>query len=581
MVDVLDVPQQDSVPKLSIAACEAAFRGMLAHFPEAPVSALDMSGRYVEMPASISLSGQQIIAAQSSMHFVIPADRKAVTDAFHRVVTEGVSRATVHLASDPERTASFNYFDLRANHGVFVLVLADYTGNQDVHAQVLAHTVTPRFCRTRKSETSVFLDIDESTSKMLGWSREEMIGRRSVDFIHPDDEVRGIDSWMEMAAVLGASSRARVRHLCADGSWRWLEITNTNHMDDPTEPYVAGELVDISDEMAALESVRTREQLLDRIARALPIGLFQVAPDRSIVYTNDRLHQIVGKAPATTLDDQMVHVVPEDRSKLHRALDGAFERGEDDEVEVRLKLPGDTRRRLCTITIRVLTTDAGSVSGAIVCVTDVTESAQMRRDLERQAMFDPMTECHNRRSVMSALDTALANDVGEWSGTAVMFVDIDSFKLINDTYGHAAGDEALTVVADRLRRTVGANGIIGRMGGDEFLVVCPRVAQGEVALHMARRIADTLGRNASIDAGIVALRASIGVAWTRSPACEADVLVREADLAMYESKRLDRGRPVLFDPTLCRSDAPPSTSSVRSKVRGCGQANRRETQAPQ
>jgi PAS domain S-box-containing protein len=333
---------------------------------------------------------------------------------------------------------------VRQRHGVFVIVLAGYTGEDDLHAIVVAHEAVPRFCSTKKSETSVFLDIDDATTKILGWSREQMVGRRFIDFIHPDDQGRSINSWMEMAAAPGASGRARLRHLCRDGSWRWLEIANTNFIDDPDHGCVLAEMADISDEMAALESVRAREQLLDRLAEALPLGLFQVDTDRRIIYTNDRLHQMIGEPPATTVDDQMVNIVPEDRPLLCQALDAVLDHGRDTEVEVRLQPPGANHQRLCTMSLRALTTDAGEVRGAIVCVADVTESAQMRNELERHAMLDPLTECHNRRSIMSALEATLGRHTDSWRGAAVIFVDIDRFKPINDTLGHAAGDELLT-----------------------------------------------------------------------------------------------------------------------------------------
>ncbi|HLY82316.1 MAG TPA: diguanylate cyclase, partial [Acidimicrobiales bacterium] len=400
----------------------------------------------------------------------------------------------------------------------------------------------------------VFLDVDDATTKILGWSREQMVGRRSIDFIHPEDQGRSINSWMEMAATPGASSRARLRHLCRDGSWRWLEIANRNMTDDPDVGCVVAEMADISDEMAALESVRAREQLLDRLAEALPLGLFQVDTDRRVVYTNDRLHQIIGEPPATTVDDQMVNIVPEDRPLLREAIDAVLDDGRDGEVEVHLQLPGSGSRTLCTLSLRALTTDAGEVSGAIVCVADVTESARMRNELQRHATLDPLTECHNRRSIMSTLDASLAHHTEAWPGTAVIFVDLDRFKPVNDAFGHAAGDELLTVVADRLRGIVRADDMVGRIGGDEFLIVCPGVKAADETMTLGGRIADALGHDVTLVSGTIGLRASIGVAWTRAINTGADALVGEADAAMYESKRLGMGRPVLFHASLRKAD---------------------------
>ena len=555
--------QLPAVAKLDDAAREAALEELLTRYPEAPVAAVNLSGVYVEMPSSVPLTGQRYIEARSSLHFVAPDDRKAVADAFHRVVVRGISSVAVHLADEPETPATLHYFDVRSRHGVFVVVLVGEAADNDVRPVVAAHVVVPRFSRSKKSETSVFLDVDEATTKILGWSREQMVGRRSIDFIHPDDQGRSIVSWMEMAAAPAASSRARLRHLCRDGSWRWLEISNHNRMDDPEHACVFAEMVDISDEMAALESVRAREQLLDRLAEALPLGLFQVDTNRGIIYTNDRLHQIIGKSLETTIDDQLANVLPEDQLKMRQAFDAVLDHGFDGDIEVRLQPPGDELERLCTMSLRALTSDSGQVSGAIVCMADVTDSGRMRNELERHATLDPLTECHNRRSIMSALEATLGRHSDVWPGAAVIFVDIDRFKPVNDMFGHAAGDELLTVVAERLRGTVRADDIVGRIGGDEFLVVCPRVREAEETMSLGRRIADALGRDVTIASGTVELRASIGVSWTNAISTNADTLVGEADAAMYESKRQDMGRPVLFHPSLRKAvDAPPPPPSL-------------------
>ena len=182
-----------------------------------------------------------------------------------------------------------------------------------------------------------------------------MVGRRSLDFIHPDDQGGSINAWMEMAALPGATSRARMRHLCRDGSWRWVETTNQNMMNDPQQACVIADMADISDEVAALEALRAREQLLDRLAEAVPLGLFQVDTNRQIVYTNDRLHQILGQPPRPTVDEQMANIIPEDRQLLHRALDAVLDDGRDSDVDVRLQPADIGPRRLCTISLRALT----------------------------------------------------------------------------------------------------------------------------------------------------------------------------------------------------------------------------------
>jgi hypothetical protein len=190
------VGNEDGADVMGEEERETALRTLLARYPQAPVAAINSSGIYVEMPSSVPLTGHRLIDAGSSLHFVVPADRKGITDAFHRATIRGLSTVAVRLAKDPARTANMSYFDVRARHGVLVLIIADYSGDDDVQTAISPGPVTPRFARTKKSETSVFLDVDESTTRMLGWSRDQMVGRRSIDFIHPDDHGRAIDSWM-------------------------------------------------------------------------------------------------------------------------------------------------------------------------------------------------------------------------------------------------------------------------------------------------------------------------------------------------------------------------------------------------
>jgi PAS domain S-box-containing protein len=177
----------------------------------------------------------------------------------------------------------------------------------------------PRFATIRKNEGGVVLEVDEATTQILGRAAEDLIGGRTLAFTHPDDHALVIENWMEMLATPGPARRVRVRYQRGDQSWVWFEVTNHNLLNDPGQRCVVSGMLDISEEMAAGEALRAREQLLDRLAEAIPLGLFQIDSARHIVYTNDRLHEIIGVARSPTVTTQVSTVIDEDRPALETA----------------------------------------------------------------------------------------------------------------------------------------------------------------------------------------------------------------------------------------------------------------------
>lgn len=140
---------------------------------------------------------------------------------------------------------------------------------------------------------------------------------------------------------------------------------------------------------------------------------------------------------------------------------------------------------------------------------------------------------------------ALESDVarrGAQPERAVIFLDLDGFKQVNDTLGHAAGDELLAIAGKRLKAAIRDEDLVGRLGGDEFLVLCPQMNGPERAGKLAERLGATLNADIRLAAGTITLQASVGVAWSEGHETTADTLVARADAAMYESKRLRAGQ---------------------------------------
>ena len=156
------------------------------------------------------------------------------------------------------------------------------------------------------------------------------------------------------------------------------------------------------------------------------------------------------------------------------------------------------------MSLRALLRPNGEVSGAITCVLDITDSARARQELERRATFDPLTHCHNRSSVLGTLEHELERE--DSTSTGVVYVDLDKFKPVNDKLGHAAGDELLVLVAERLKLASRDSDLVGRLGGDEFLVVLRDIPGPEMAMRAADRICEALCGSFELSCGIAELQ---------------------------------------------------------------------------
>jgi diguanylate cyclase (GGDEF)-like protein/PAS domain S-box-containing protein len=535
--DVFDARPQEH---LDAARLERALQALLGAHPNAPIAALSSTGVFVEMPQSLNLKQNPVLHGRSGLAGVDAETRARLMENWDRILTVGAGRCVFQPPGYPQAVTLFG-LDLREAHGVIVTILVGRDAEARRQAEAGAPVSSaPRFATLRKTELSIITKIDAATSEILGWSAAEMEGQRSLEFVHPDDHALAIDNWMQMLARPGPARRLRQRLRAKDGSWTWFEATNNNLLEDPDHRCVVCEMVDISDEMAAHETLRASEQLLHQLAQAVPVGLFQIDADGDVVYANDRLREIFGTDPADTISDQLTSVVAADRPVLDEAIENVLSNGSPADVEVALCLSSSQEPRYCTISLRALTHENGAVSGAIACVADVTDSTRMREELRHRATIDELTGCCNRATIMGALESHIASGQRR-AERAVLFIDLDGFKQVNDQHGHAVGDALLRCVADRLRAAVREEDLVGRIGGDEFLVLCPQIGGHDPAVRLAKRIADLLGRDTSLAPG--GRQASIGVAWSSGEAIDAETLIARADRAMYESKRERAGRP--------------------------------------
>jgi diguanylate cyclase (GGDEF)-like protein len=184
--------------------------------------------------------------------------------------------------------------------------------------------------------------------------------------------------------------------------------------------------------------------------------------------------------------------------------------------------------------------------GAVVLLEDITERRTAEARIAHLARYDELTGLPNRVNFRDEIERLLAvpHDSGQMS--ALLFVDLDQFKQVNDTLGHPCGDQLLCAVADRLREMLRPEDFVARFGGDEFVVFQQNIKSNEDAAILARRIVDHLSERYKIDNHLVEIGASVGIAMTSPPGVSADTLLKNADMALYRAKADGRGTFCFF-----------------------------------
>ncbi len=196
----------------------------------------------------------------------------------------------------------------------------------------------------------------------------------------------------------------------------------------------------------------------------------------------------------------------------------------------------------------------GIPAGGVLAITDVTERHSAASELAWRATHDALTGLLNRTALTDRLDRILVGDTssqrsesrGIHEPVGVLFIDLDRFKLVNDTLGHAAGDDLLTIVVERIRKVMREGDTLARLGGDEFIILCEGVSDEEVAMHLAERVVTTLAQPIGLGMEQAYISASIGVTMSDASS-DSTSLLRDADVALYRAKSLGRGRAILFN----------------------------------
>ena len=383
----------------------------------------------------------------------------------------------------------------------------------------------------------------------FGFAPDELVNSSIFDFIHPEDAPGTLDALSNAVVDFEPETiPLRVRH--ADGHWVPVEALGSDLVDDPIVGGLLINVRDVSDRFEIAEALREVQMRSQQAWEHAPIGMAFTDHDGNFFKVNPALGRLLGCTEDELLESGLAsRSHPDDVDRVlafHRSLFGNSR--SDAQWEQRLLRHDET-----TVWVRVSATivranDDEPLYG-LVQLEDITHVKRSRDQLAYEATHDTLTGLPLRKLVFDHLELALAGARRNGGEVAVLFVDLDHFKPVNDSLGHGAGDELLAEVATRLRNAVRGGDTPGRFGGDEFVVVCPGLTAVRDVVVVAERVRALLAKPFRIRGRDVFIGASIGIAVADDDAT-AESLLRDADSAAYRAKQRGRNRFEIFDDEL-------------------------------
>jgi diguanylate cyclase (GGDEF)-like protein/PAS domain S-box-containing protein len=306
-----------------------------------------------------------------------------------------------------------------------------------------------------------------------------------------------------------------------------------------------------SSELAAEVHRRTSEARFATLVQNSSDLITVLGPDNTILYQSPSIERVLGYAPEEVTGasfERLLH--PDEQGRLLRRLtDGAGAGGRAEVIDCLLAHKDGTLRHFEILHADLLSDT--TVGGIVLNGRDVSERKAFEEQLAHQAFHDPVTLLANRALFNERVRHAVARTLREGMGMAVLFVDLDDFKTVNDSLGHAVGDQVLLEVAKRISGSVRAADTAARFGGDEFAILLEDVQDLQTAVETAERILHSLSRPLELDTNHLAIRASLGISIAEpGNPTDADELIRNADAAMYIAKSDGKGGYRLFEPAM-------------------------------
>ena len=523
---------------------------------------------YASATASVVLERAPSDLIGVSVASLVHADDRAVVDAAmtHAQWTLDVSQVDVRVLRPAGGDHRWVHLVARCvqdhcGEPQYHVSLNDISARRDAESAMAASEQRFRSLAAQTRELVTMIDmrgtityISPSVEQVLGHDPRAVVGQRVGDYIHPDEYVD------LMHRIVDPTSTAAIRHrtIHIDGSYRWLE-TLAQVLTDPNDGRRSVLLSsrDITDRLQLEHRLDRERGMLAAILDSVHAGVVAVDRNGVILDANQAFCRLLNTPFATgttmldyvsthDLLDEEGRSVPVSERPLEVALAG---RSMSDRLFVVVQSSG--RRHEMVANATALIDDEGQIDGAVLTYEDVTALRHAQDELRRLATLDPLTGLPNRRRLLVHLAAAMQRHVRSPGRLAVLFVDLDGFKPVNDNLGHDMGDELLRQVAERMMAMARPSDLVARYGGDEFVVVAEDIAGRADALALARRIEHALSQPFELGGtsgmGVTRIAtahigASAGVTLATN-AASIDELLALADQAMYERKKERNEQP--------------------------------------
>ncbi|MCU1287431.1 MAG: diguanylate cyclase/phosphodiesterase with sensor(s) [Acidobacteriales bacterium] len=393
-----------------------------------------------------------------------------------------------------------------------------------------------------------------SVKEVLGYEPNEMIGRQSFDLLHPDDFPHVMKVFADLGAQPGKVMVAICRFRRKDGSWCPLECIGKNLLDDPLINGILISSRDNAQQRLTEERLRESEERYSLAMQGTNDGLWDWNLKTNEVYFSPRWKAMLGYADAeigSTADEWLNRVHREDVAALQAAIGSHIENQTSHyEGEYRVLHKDGVYRWMVTRGIAVRGKD-GTMNRLVGSQADITDKKRIAEMLVHDALHDALTKLPNRTLFVDRLQNCLSRGKrNKEFFFAVLFLDLDRFKVVNDGLGHVMGDKLLIEMASLLTSCVRPEDTVARIGGDEFTILLDGITDSSDAIRVAQRIQTALTVPFALGGQDVFTTVSIGIALSASGYSHPEELIRDADNAMYRAKSSGKARHQVFDSSM-------------------------------